>query len=201
MIRPFVILSLPRCRTHWLSKFLTYRDWTCGHEELRHVRTLEDVKSWMSQPCTGTAETAGAPFWRLIPSDVRIVIIRRPIEQIVSSFMTTMPGVFDRSGLTALMERQDYKISQILRRYPTTLAMSFDELKSETSCKTIFEYCLPYEHDHQWWHVLSGINLQINLPAFLRYTIAYRPQITGAALEAKGVTLFKMRGGQKWHSP
>ncbi len=30
-MRPFVVFGLPRSRTAWLSRFLTYGDWVCGH--------------------------------------------------------------------------------------------------------------------------------------------------------------------------
>ena len=201
MLRPFLILALPRSRTFWLSKFLTYRDWHCGHDELRHVRTLADVQSWLSQPMTGSAETAAAPFWRLIPPDVRIVIVRRPVPDVVKSMMATMPeGVFDRNAMTSLMTRLDLKLSQVSKRLPNTLTLSFDSLKDEAACAQVFEYCLPYSHDHKRWRILSGINLQISIPVFMRYIIAHQPQIAGAAAQAKGVTLLKMKGGQKWHS-
>ena len=116
MIRPFFILGLPRSRTYWLSKFLTYREWTCGHEELRHIRTMEDAKSWLSQPSTGSAETALAPFWRLLPKDARLVIVRRPVAEVKDSLLRLSlgdGGAFDPIALDGLLKRADAKLDQI----------------------------------------------------------------------------------------
>jgi hypothetical protein len=82
---PFVVFSLPRCRTKWLSVFLQYGPWSVGHDELRHARSLDDVTSWLSQPCTGTVETAASPFWRLLPAGVRVVTVRRDVWDVVGS--------------------------------------------------------------------------------------------------------------------
>jgi hypothetical protein len=195
MIRPFLILALPRSRTFWLSNFLSYRDWHCGHDELRHVRTLGDVQSWLSQPCTGTVETACAPFWRLIPAHVRTVVVRRPVEDVINSMMASMPpGTFDRAGMTKLMLRQEQKLNQVQKR-TKALMIGFEELNSPSSCRELFEYCLPYEFDRAWWDSFSKVNLQINMPSFMRYVVAYRAQMAGAALQAKTVTIAALRGG------
>ena len=66
MTPPFVVYALPRSRTFWLSRFLCYAEWNCGHDEIRHARSLDDVRAWFSQSYTGTVETAAAPWWRLI---------------------------------------------------------------------------------------------------------------------------------------
>ena len=47
---PFVVLSLPRSRSYWLSRYLSYGGWHCGHEEIRHARTLSDVRAWLARP-------------------------------------------------------------------------------------------------------------------------------------------------------
>lgn len=189
MIRPFIVLALPRSRTFWLSSFLTYREWACGHDELRHVRSFTDIRSWFSQPCTGSCETAAAFYWRLIPEGVRIVIVRRPVEQSVDSMMRTMPpGVFDREMMTRYLTREDFKLAQVARRREA-LVVGFDDLKNEETCAKIFEYCLPYPHDHEWWRLLNGINLQINMLQFMRYTVAHRPQLDAVSAAAKRAIL------------
>ena len=49
---PFVVLSLPRSRSYWLSRYLSYGGWHCGHEEIRHARTLSDVRGRVGKPLT-----------------------------------------------------------------------------------------------------------------------------------------------------
>lgn len=175
---PFVILALPRSRTAWLSAFLSYRDWQCGHDELRHCRSLEDVSCWLGQPCTGTVETLAAPFWRLLPRlrpDVRIVVVRRPVAEVVASLMRLGIG-FDEQMLRAQMGRLDRKLDQIERRLPV-YSVAYDDLSSEATCAALFEHCLPYPHDHDWWAHCAARNVQINMPLLIRYMHAHREQM------------------------
>src|SRR5690348_11556095 len=115
----FIVYALPRSRTAWLSRFLTYGEWACGHDEARHLRSVEDIKSWFAQPNTGTAETAAAPFWRTvqhISPDTKVVVVRRPVEDVLESLMRLAP--FDRVQLEAHLRRLDRKLDQIEKRVP-----------------------------------------------------------------------------------
>ena len=191
---PFIVFGLPRSRTAWLARFLSYGDWHCGHEELRHVRSLDDASAWLSQPCTGTAETAGAPFWRLLPAGVRVVTVRRPMCDVVDSLMRLMP--FERVGLERLVRRLDAKLDQIERRIPGVLSVRFSDLADEATCKRVFEHCLPYEHDPAWWAACAAQNIQVSLPVLMRYFHAHRAQISKveqAAVQRMRAALHKRR--------
>lgn len=175
---PFVIFGLPRSRTAWLSRFLTYGDWICGHEELRHVRSLDDVRSWFLQPCVGTVETAGAPWWRMLEEfapGIRIVLVRRSIADVIESLMRLNLD-FDRELLTRLMTKLDHKLDQIEAR-TDCMSVNFEDLDNEATCASIFEHCLPYAHDHAHWERLAKINIQIDMRALMRYYQAYREQL------------------------
>ena len=185
----FIVFALPRSRTAWLSQFLSYGDWHCGHEEMRHVRSLEDVKSWFSQPYVGTAETAAAPFWRTVARltpDIKVVVVRRPVAEVVASLMRL--GSFDQEALEADMKRLDRKLQQIERRVPGVLSVNYADLNDEAVCARIFEHCLPYSHDSARWQVLSKINVQVSLPQMQRYAAAYAPQLKKAAEQAAVAT-------------
>lgn len=188
---PYLILGCPRSRTAWVSRFLTYRDWSCGHDEARHCRQLEDVKSWLSQPNTGTVETAAAPFWRLalhLRPDLRLITIRRDLDEAAASAV--------RCGLTAdfeqtvkVMRRLDHKLGQIERRVPGVRSFRFEDLVREDVCADLFEHCLPYKHDHDRWSHLTLANVQINVPELFRYIVAHRPQMDRLAGIAKQKSL------------
>jgi hypothetical protein len=195
MIRPFFVLALPRSRTAWLSRFLTYREWICGHEELRHVRSLEDAKSWLSQPFTGSAETAGAPFWRLLPRfapEARVIVVRRPVDQVVASLLrldTMGAGAFDPVRLERAMRRLDAKLDQVAARWPRAIEVGFAELEREDVCARVFEHCLPYPHDPKWWGLLANVNLQASMAGLMRYMTAFGPQMQRVSLQAKQAML------------
>jgi hypothetical protein len=180
---PFIVYALPRSRTFWLSRFLTYGDWQCGHDEMRHARALDDVQAWLSQPCTGTVETGAAPFWRLV-SHVKTIVIRRPISEVVASIRKLGFDV-DPDLLTKSMARLDRKLDQIEHRIPDVLSVRYDDLQSEDTCKAVFERCLPYQHDHNWWRRMAKLNLQVNMHHVMRYFAAYQPQLTKLAAIAR----------------
>ena len=173
----FLVLGLPRSRTAWLSRFLTYGDHICGHEELRHCRSIEDVRSWLSQPNMGSAETAASPFWRLLlrlAPDVRVVVVRRPVADVVESLAAFG---FDRAVMEPMMRRLDAKLDQIVKRVPNVIEVTFDSLNDEATCKAVFEHCLLYPFDRKHWERLSRENVQCDMRALVRYATAYRPQL------------------------
>ncbi len=166
----FLILALPRSRTAWLARFLTYGDWHCGHEELRHMRSLDDIKAWFSMPNTGSAETAAAPFWRLIPEETKLVLIRRPVAESVEA-MLALPVAFDRPRLEAALEYHDRKLDQIAARRHC-LQVAYEDM-TEANCAAIFEHCLQLPHDPAHYAGLAPVNVQCNMPALIRYVQAF----------------------------
>jgi GNAT superfamily N-acetyltransferase len=189
----FVVLALPRSRTKWLSAFLSYREWVCEHDHIRHCRSLEDVAAWLSLPFSGSVETAAAPYWRLIPSDVRVATVRRPVEDVVASLTNLLPGVFDADQLRLGLCRLDRKLDQLERRRPDVLSVSYSELSSELSCARLFEHCLGRPLDPTWWEALAPINIQANLPHMLRQFGVMRPQLEKLAKLAAHRIIAQMR--------
>lgn len=192
-VRPFVIYSLPRSRSFWLSRYLAYGEWNCGHDEIRHARSLDDVRAWFDQPNTGSAETAGAPWWRLVQSirpDIRTILIRRPVSEVVESL--SRHG-FDPGLMTKLMTRLDQKLDQVARRVPDVLSVTFDDLNTEEGRAKVFEHCLPYRFDRSWDAIMAPLNLQISMTAMIRYAVAHQPQMTKLAKIAKQAVIAGMR--------
>ena len=176
---PFVIFALPRSRTYWCSRFLTYGGWICGHEEIKHLRSLDDVRSWLTMPMAGTAETLGAPFWRYmmqVRPDCRVVTIRRPWQDCMASLLRL--GVPFREDTLALqLRRLEAKLDQIEARIPGVLRLEFDDLATEEGCARLFEHCLGMPFNRDWWQPYASLNLQIDVPALFRYMRAHRPQL------------------------
>ena len=189
---PFVVFSLPRSRSAWLSQFLTYGEWVCGHEELRHMRSVDDVHAWFSQPNIGTAETAAAPWWRLLDKfapGARILVVRRPRDEVAESLMKIPGTQFDRVGLDALLLKLDRSLDQIEARLPNVLSVSFDSLNEEDTCAAMFEHCLQQPHDLDHYARMAPVNIQINLPAMMRHYNAYAPAMEKLASVAKHQTI------------
>lgn len=150
------------------------------------MRSLGDIKSWFSQPNTGTAETAAAPFWRLIPKGVKTVIIRRPVPEVIESLGKIG---FDRTTVAPTVAALDRKLDQIVTRVPGALQIDYDELAFPGYCKAIFEHCLPYEFDHAWWEFMKDRNLQAHVPSMVHYARAFAPQIEWVRSAAQAAML------------
>jgi hypothetical protein len=190
----FIIYALPRSRTFWLSRFMSHGPTKCGHDELRYVRGMDDIKSLLDMPNYGSAETAAAPWWRLIHTmrpDLRAVIVRRPVADVVNSLTAT--GVaFDQQKLVTAMTRLDAKLDQIRARVPGVLEVAFDDLKNEATCAQVFQHCTGRTLDHGWFAGMSPLRLTVDLEAQIRYYQAHLPQLERAARTAKQAILAKI---------
>lgn len=191
MNSPFLVLGLPRSRTAWLARFLSYPPWSCGHEDARHLRSMADVRSWLSQSYVGSAETSLARWWPLIPKiapELRIVVVRRPVGEVVDSLMR-LGFAFDRERLTGVMRKLDHALDQVERHIPC-LRVTFAELAGEAHCRRVFEHCLGQPFDRDWWLSLADDNIQCDMAAILRYADAFKAQMTLAGrlalMELKG---------------
>jgi|GEM_PF-1313623 len=191
---PFIIYALPRSRTYWLSKFLSHGVTKCGHDEMRYIRGLDDIKSLLNMPFYGSVETGAAPWWRLIHAmrpDIRTAIIRRPVEQVVASVMATGVG-FDEARLTQNMKRLDAKLDQIKARIPDVLEISFDDLREQHSCSLLFEHCTGKPPASGWFEFMDPLKMTIDFEAMIRYYQAHTAQLERVGRLAKQRMLQKL---------
>lgn len=196
---PFIVLGLPRSRTYWLSRFLSYGDWHCGHDELAHMRSLEDVASWWAQPNIGTVETAAAPFWRLLPKDISVVTVRRPVGEALASVMRVLPDC-DPAAMLRTLQALDRKLDQVEARLGV-LSVRFRDLSDEAVCAEVFQHCLPYEHDPAWWAAWDVRRVSGNLAAQARYAKAYLPQLRRLAQAGRQQSLANLHRKRGQRSP
>jgi len=151
------------------------------------MRTLDDVKAWFTQPFIGSSETAGAPWWRLLPRyvpEAKIVVVRRPVGEVVNSLMKV--GVaFDRELLERNMRWHDRKLGQLVKRVAGVLCVDYTDLNDESVCARVFEHCTGLPHDPAWWAFLSGMNLQTDMVEMVRYATAYEGSLNRLANSAR----------------
>lgn len=182
MNQPFIIYALPRSRTAWLAKFLSYKDWHCRHEYAIYMRDMGDVRDFLSQPNTGCVETAAAPGRYLIKHtipDIREVVVLRPVQEVVESTMRMdVSGVatYDRKTLQRNMEYGDRVLRKIAKD-PSVLVVRYEDLNLEETCAKIFEHCLPYAFDKNWWDKIKNENVQVDAKSFFRYYFANKDVI------------------------
>jgi hypothetical protein len=181
---PFLVLALPRSRTAWVAELLTYGGWSCYHQQAVRMRSLDDCVAFLRQPRIGSAETSIALGWRLLLHrlpDLRIVTIRRPIEDCVRSMMAVDlrgAAVYDECLMRRTMAREARALDEI-EQLPGVLRVEFADLGREDACAAVFEHCLPFPFDRAWWLELRDRNIQADVPGLLRYYQANRRAIDG----------------------
>ena len=196
---PFIVYALPRSRTAWIAKFLTYGDWTCHHERAIYMHDLTEAIAFLSQPHTGSAETAAHPGWWLIHHhipNIKAVVIRRPVEDVVASFMRLeVPGfTYDEDKLRRGLLYGDRVLDRVSKQ-PNVLTLQHTDLDHEAGVTALFEHCLPHKFDRQHWIELRHQNIQADVGAILRYASNYKTQIDGFKSSAKAeLRRLKKRG-------
>lgn len=191
---PFVVFALPRSRTFWLSKVLSVSPWDCGHEQIRYLRGLEDIKSWLASPYTGTVETAGASWWRTLRDlrpDARVATIRRAPGQVLDSLLRTgLP--FNPEILYQQLLRQDTKLDQLESRWPGIMRMDWEALSNPDALEELVEHLCGYQPQREWLNGWMGVNAQVPLGPLLRYCHMNSTQLSKLAGQIKLRTIASM---------
>jgi GNAT superfamily N-acetyltransferase len=157
----------------------------------------------MTLPNTGTVETAAAGYWRLagrLAPNARIAVIRRPVNDVIDS-LRAIGWSADGVAFRRILEAYDRKLDQIEARVPGVLSVSFDDLATEEGCSRLFEHCLPYRFDPEWWASLARANLQTDLTALRRRFVVYWSRLEKLGRHAKQLELAEFqkrtRGGME----
>ncbi len=190
MSTPFLILAAPRSRTSWISKFLSYQDWHCGHEQLLFARSIDDIRAWFSMDHVGTVETGAMGHWRLakhLKPDLRLITIRRKSEDIFSSLT--------RVGLPVplwLIESWQRKLDQVEKRNKV-VRVEVEELKSEGGLRKLWSAALDIPFDLEWAERMQGQNIQVSVSFLTKYFISNEKGIKKLLIQAKAEELGLLR--------
>lgn len=198
---PFIIHTLGRSRTAWLSSFLTYGKVKCFNEHAVRLRSVDEAVDFLTQGNVGAAETGAAPGWQLIrhyiPS-VKTVVIRRDPEDVIRSFARSEIAHIasvDEGRLRKVIAYEDRCLDEI-EKQPNTLSFSFDDLKREAVCAAIFEHCLPYKFDRGWWQDLREKNIQADVAEIVAYYHRNRDDVESFKRQAKRRLIELARAGK-----
>lgn len=169
---PFIVCTLGRSRTKWLSVLLTEGETACHCEVAIGMRRVSDIARFFARPNTGTAETAIAPGWpllrHLVPG-IAGVVVRRPVEEAIESMAAALDGVaFD----AATLRRNILYTARCLDRMalsPNVLAVEFADLDREEVCGAIFAHCLGRPLPREHWLALRDRNIQVSIKSMFDY--------------------------------
>lgn len=177
----FIIYALPRSRTAWLTQFLRYNGWQCGHEQSIAMRHVDDIRAYFAQNDgrIGAVETSAAPGWRVIEKHVpnlRRVVIRRPVADVMVSLRALELGAIDWDLMQKKLDYLDRMLAQIAGQ-PGVLSIHYADLMGMDACAALFEHCLGYAFDRNHWLALACHNIQIDLPAMFAHYQSIKEQV------------------------
>ncbi len=187
---PFIIYALPRSRTFWLSQFLSVGQYQCHHDQARYLRTIEDARCWLSQDWTGTVETAAVHGWRVakhLRHDLRVAVVRRPVEECMSSLarFVSSDHLPETERRLKIMDRRLDQVEQA-----GALSVRFEDLDRQDVCAALFTHCTGYQLDPAWFRHMAPLNLQANIDALFRYVAAHRMALRRLGAAVKFETRF-----------
>src|ERR1700691_5659915 len=85
---PFIVFSLPRSRSPWIARFLSYGGRPCGHDLATECASLDEFATLLRGPYVGTVETGAVVGWRALRRrlpEARMAVIRRPVPEVYAS--------------------------------------------------------------------------------------------------------------------
>lgn len=198
---PFIIYALGRSRTAWLSAFLTYQEWTCFHERALTLRKADDIRDFLSNPYVGTAETAAIQAHPLIMyyrPDIRIVVVHREVEDAIAAMATA----YDKCGIPYNLPKMKsifYRAAREMQRLSdnsNVLNISYADLDQEGTCSKLFEYCLPFSFDREWWAKFNGRKIEADLTEIVLYHSRNRNAIENFKRVCRGELVALARSGR-----
>lgn len=157
MAPPFVVFSLPRSRSAWLSVLLSSPEKVVGHDIAAVSASFDD---FMARLGPGSCETGMAFAWRAIRAaspEARFVVVRRDPGDVVRSL-----DYFGLTGQDAEILRRDAHLDEIAAQ-PGTLSVRFEDLADYWACGAIFQRCLGKTMPMAWWAALDPINIQVDM--------------------------------------
>lgn len=158
MSRPFIVFSLPRSRSAWLSTLMSAPSALVGHDLGIGPASVEEYVSRLKLCYAGSCETGASFAWplikRLLPDSKFAVILRDPEEVIAS---VARIGFGDQR-----VEIRNRYLQ--LRRIDTDLAPVWwwHELDNEARVAALYSHCTGREMDLDWWSKLRRLNIQID---------------------------------------
>jgi hypothetical protein len=167
MRQPFLIVALPRSRTCWLSKFLTYDGQVCHHEPSLRWSEPGDLAKFLArgEGASDTMMTWLAHDARKICPKLPIVVVRRNRASVLES-IRKLPYASGNHlpWYHALMDRRLDQIEDELN----PLTVGYDDLNRREVCDRIFRHCLDIALPMSWWKRWKDVNVQADIAETVR---------------------------------
>lgn len=162
MAEPFIIFTLPRSRSKWLSVFLDVtEEERVGHDTLVDCQSLEEFLLPLAQgKLLGTCETGAMVGWRVIRHLLplaRFAVVRRHPDEVIANFASLGLRV-DRNEIYCKADMLD-----ALSSSPGVLTLQFEQLEDPNHVAKLFEFTTGRPFDLPRYERLNSIDIQIDM--------------------------------------
>lgn len=171
MTVPFVVLGTPRSATFWLSQLLSSDDAACAHEPSRRWRNRGELLGFLRASASGAVDSMLTLHWRAVAQmapSARVVVIRRPVEEVLHSFVRV--GLW-HPRLPALVRLIDARAAEACAGM-TALCVPYADLRYRETCDHIFWWCRGVHMPQARWQALGGVHLQADLGVAIDEAVA-----------------------------
>lgn len=149
---PFVVLSLPRSRSFWLSRFLSSEERPVAHDISRHFKSRVEIHHLFADPHAAVVDTALGLIWAdLHIPGVRVLVLHRDVGAVIFS-----------------MQRLGMSVNRIpeydaqLRALPG-FHLEQADLESERGAAEVYRYATGCAMPPTRWRDMIGKNLQADV--------------------------------------
>lgn len=157
--RPFLVLSLPRSRSFWLSQLLGV-----PHDPSIGFRNNDDLRAFLTRPNCGACDTGMIgilPKILGIVPDINLVTVRRPVADVYRSTMN-LPIIMPQpevllqvfATLDVMLDMAEY--GHGARRF------EFDDLDERDVCDEMHQICWGNPVPDKTWARLNGTRLVVD---------------------------------------
>jgi GNAT superfamily N-acetyltransferase len=160
---PFLVFSLPRSRSWWLSQWLSIAAvGPVGHDLAIEADSVDVLLEAVFRRFRGSVETGAAEWWPLFRAaipDLRMAVIRRPVQSVGASLAAL--GV--EPPWEALWRRN--AALEALAGQPQVMSVAYDDLSDCRTAAALQEHLLQSPFNWWAWERADRINLQLDWPA------------------------------------
>lgn len=157
---PFIVFTLPRSRSAWLSHFLSTDNLRCGHDIALDCQSVEQFIDRLDA-IGGTVETGsvlGAKALRILRPDIKMAVVQRPVGEVLQSLASIglFPAPAEIEHRAALLDD--------LAQEPGVLVLTPEDLNHYGPCAELFDFCRGLECSRERWDWFCDFNVQLNIP-------------------------------------
>ena len=160
-MKPFVVFTQPFCEATWLGALLTYKDYVALVDMSLALRSVNDLDMLLARPRVGYVDTNLALLWPEVidrTRDARFVVVRRPVEEIVKQ-----GEKLGMEGQEDGLRRLDLALNEI-EGLNGVLSLCYADLAKPSGLKRLFEFCLPYKWDPEWYSFVAQMRSSERVP-------------------------------------